>query len=275
MLGLALGGEYLTAATKTWTGAAGNGLWSDAGNWAGGVPVNGDTIVYSTAGGGNSFGNLTLSLASFRFAPAILPEHNFHLTAGASLTLTGFGIDNVSRIPGFGQPQIPPGVIRQQLFMDAGSTMTFQNAATIGGGDPVFNLPVDLNALGGTTVGGSGGRIIFEHNSTASGPPAYTFTGLRIYGAVVAGAGGGELIFRDDASMGFTAGFAVTPGRLRERRVGRQSLREIRSLPRDRIQIPPAQASAGGSFFARTPRLRVASRSTTTAQSRWRPAMRR
>ena len=164
--------------------------------------MSGDDVLFGTAGGGDSFDNLTLSLAAFRFAPAILPEHNFHLAAGASLTLTGFGIDNVSRIPGFGQPQIPPGVIRQELYMDAGSTMTFQNSATIGGSDPVFNLPVDLNALGGTTVGGSGGRIIFEQHSSASGPPAYTFTGLRIFGATVAGASGGEFGFVDDSSDG-------------------------------------------------------------------------
>ncbi len=174
--------------------------------------MDGDEVVFGVAGGGDSLDDLTLSLTAFRFAALILPEHNFHLTAGASLTLNGFGIDNVSRVPGVGQPQNPPGVVRQQFYMDGGSTMTFRNNATIGGSDAVFNLPVDLSALGGTTVGGSGGRIIFENNSTASGPPANTSTGLRIFGAAVAGAGGGELRFSDDASMGATARFETLAG---------------------------------------------------------------
>ena len=207
ILGLAVCGGHSWGATRTWSGAGGTDFWSDGGNWSGGVPVNGDEIVFGQNGGGDSILNFSLSLTAFKFAPAILPVHNFHLAGGASLTLTGFGIDNNSRfVTGGG------GVIRQQLYMDGGSTLTFQNTATIGGSAPVFNLPVDLNALGGTTAGGTGGRIIFENNSTASGPPANTFTGLRVYGGTVAGAGGGEMIFRDDARMGSTAAFGIHGG---------------------------------------------------------------
>lgn len=177
---------------------------------AGGVPANGDDVVFGTAGGGENIADITLSLTAIRFAKSILPEHDFHLAGGNSITLTGFGIDNVSRIPGFGEPQIPPGVIRQEFYMDAGSTLTFQNTATVGGSEPVFNLPVDLIASGATA--GAGGRIIFENNSTASGPPANTFTGLRIEGGLAAGAGGGELSFRGSASMGSTATFSVAGG---------------------------------------------------------------
>ena len=94
--------------------------------------------------------------------------------------------------------------------MDAGSTLTFQNSATVGGSEPVFNLPVDLIASGAAS--GAGGRIIFENNSSASGPPANTFTGLRIEGGLAAGAGGGELIFRGSATMGSTSTFSIAGG---------------------------------------------------------------
>ena len=35
------------AATRTWTGAV-NSLWSEAGNWTGGRPVNGDDLLFNT-----------------------------------------------------------------------------------------------------------------------------------------------------------------------------------------------------------------------------------
>lgn len=181
----------LNGATITWSGAGADDLWSTPANWFGGViPATGDTVVYGPSGGGDNVANLSLALDSIRFAPQILPEHNFRLVSGNTLTLTGFGIDNVSRIPGFGEPPNPPGVIRQQLTINENSTLAFQNTATVGGTEPVFNLPVDLNARGATTIGGNGGRILFEHNSTASGPPANAFTVLRVEGGTVGGAGG-------------------------------------------------------------------------------------
>ena len=68
-----------SAQTRIWTGAGAGGLWSDAGNWSDGVPVNGGEVLFGVAGGRNSFDNVTLSLTAFRFAAEILPEHNFHL----------------------------------------------------------------------------------------------------------------------------------------------------------------------------------------------------
>ena len=73
--------ERSSAATKSWTGAGTTTLWSDPANWQGGLaPVNGDDVVFGVAGGGDSFDNLTLSLTAFRYAAAILPEHDYHLT---------------------------------------------------------------------------------------------------------------------------------------------------------------------------------------------------
>ncbi|HEV7868378.1 MAG TPA: autotransporter-associated beta strand repeat-containing protein [Chthoniobacteraceae bacterium] len=198
---LALGCADSSVLAATWTGAGGSDLWSDASNWQGNIlPGNGDEVVFGRNGGGDSIANYTLSLTAFRFTPEILPAHDIRITA--SLTLSGFGIHNQSRIPGFGEPQIPPGVIRQQFYIEAAGTMTFQNSATVTG-----NLPVDLNAQ-------NGGRIVFEDNSTASGPPDYAFTILRAYGAAVAGGLAGELRFKDDAKMGETAGFLTAAGQV-------------------------------------------------------------
>ncbi len=199
-LGLILASTALcSAVTVTWTGASGGDFWSDTANWQGGrAPSSGDEVVFGQDGGGDSILNFGLSLTALRFTPQILPEHDIFIRA--PLFLTGFGIDNQSRIPGFGEPQNPPGVIRQEYFIDLGGTMTFQNSATVTG-----NLPVDLNAR-------TGGRIVFEGNSSASGAPGFTATGLRAFGAASAGGVGGELRFKDDAKMGGAAGFVTGGG---------------------------------------------------------------
>lgn len=55
------------AATVTWTGSAGNGLWFDAGNWSGGAGVPGpldDAVFGIPASGTVSLGGATASVAS-------------------------------------------------------------------------------------------------------------------------------------------------------------------------------------------------------------------
>src|SRR4051812_20562208 len=45
LIAVGLQTSLLAAATRTWTGNAGN-LWSNAGNWDSGVPVAGDDLVF-------------------------------------------------------------------------------------------------------------------------------------------------------------------------------------------------------------------------------------
>ena len=94
------------AATRTWTGAAGNGLWSDPANWSGGVPGAADDAVFSNpatptvslGGASVSVNSLSLSTANgLSFDNGTLMASNFTLNSGTStlnahLTATALSI---------------------------------------------------------------------------------------------------------------------------------------------------------------------------------------
>lgn len=67
LLAAGLSSPAVQAATVTWTGSAGNGLWFDAGNWSGGAGVPGlldDAVFGVPASGTVSLGGATASVAS-------------------------------------------------------------------------------------------------------------------------------------------------------------------------------------------------------------------
>jgi hypothetical protein len=87
----------LFGATKTWTGAGGNALWSNGANWSGGVaPANGDDVVV----GASSTNDLSaLSINSLSFSGAItLSGNTLSLGAGG---MTGDTVNNVTATVGF------------------------------------------------------------------------------------------------------------------------------------------------------------------------------
>src|SRR5262249_39308043 len=58
---LLVSGSRAAADTKSWTGAV-SGLWSEGGNWNGGVaPINGDSVVFPSGPG--NFGLMTNDLS--------------------------------------------------------------------------------------------------------------------------------------------------------------------------------------------------------------------
>src|SRR5258708_35083341 len=95
----------LTAAgaTRTWTGAGGNALWSNAANWDGGTaPKSGDALVFA---GPSTTNDLTaLSLASITVTAGAPVVSGNSVTAGAvhvtggKLTLTGAPITGTANI---------------------------------------------------------------------------------------------------------------------------------------------------------------------------------
>src|SRR5258708_6567472 len=95
----------LTAAgaTRTWTGAGGNALWSNAANWDGGTaPKSGDDLVFA---GPSTTKDLTaLSLASITVTAGAPVVSGNSVTAGAvhvtggKLTLTGATITGTANI---------------------------------------------------------------------------------------------------------------------------------------------------------------------------------
>lgn len=80
------------AATRTWNGTGGNVLWSTAGNWTGGTPVSGDTLVFPTGGVTNkSTSNdlVSLSISGITLGGGyLLGGNQLGLQSPATVTLT-------------------------------------------------------------------------------------------------------------------------------------------------------------------------------------------
>jgi hypothetical protein len=90
---LAAGG-IAQAATKTWTGSV-DSLWSNAGNWAGGVPVAGDRLSFFNAPGTRATTNDLV--AGTVFDDITFIDSGYSL-GGNGIGLTG-GIQNNSGSP--------------------------------------------------------------------------------------------------------------------------------------------------------------------------------
>src|SRR4051812_41679616 len=58
-------------ASVTWTGAGATNVWSDGGNWSGGVPVDGDDLIFG-AGARTTLDDLpALTLGSITFSVGV------------------------------------------------------------------------------------------------------------------------------------------------------------------------------------------------------------
>jgi len=117
------------AATVTWTGNAGNGLWFDAGNWSGGSGVPGaadDAVFGATATGTVSLGGGTALVGSVSFNNAT----GLTLTNG-SVTANSFGQSD-----GINTLQVNLGVQAMQLgtlaslTVDAGAVVNIETTLT-------------------------------------------------------------------------------------------------------------------------------------------------
>jgi hypothetical protein len=135
--------------------------------------------------------DLSISLASLSFA-ADSQLFQLHVAGdgGKRLAFSGLGIQNLTATT---------GPIRQQLFADAGATggtILFANTAGINLGSSEQLRPVDITALGGVVAGASGGEVIFRNSALAT-----PFTAITVTGGTVIGAAGGQLSFQDSARV--------------------------------------------------------------------------
>src|SRR5580698_8757618 len=60
-----------SAATRTWSGAAADGLWATPANWGGTTPVTGDTALFNTTDTAISLGGAAQGLTSFTFDTSV------------------------------------------------------------------------------------------------------------------------------------------------------------------------------------------------------------
>lgn len=121
VIGLLASASYSQAAEYVWTGAAGDGIWETAANWAGNaVPPNGNQIVINGNYSVKQTGSLNLTSA---LTPATNPVYGFILAGGATYdnrsgqdTFDGANPGSSFRIAGM------PSVTNNALI-DTGSTL--------------------------------------------------------------------------------------------------------------------------------------------------------
>jgi hypothetical protein len=153
----------VTAAAKTWTGAVSN-LWSNAGNWLGGVPGPGDPLVFPSGASNLANKNDLPDMAPFKL---ILFTGGNYVIGGNAFGLT----DGITSNQG-------PNTINADLEVMGPQTMAGSyccGALNLGGsidlGANVLTLSYDVNATG--AIFGTGGLTLGDI-ITLSGPNTYT-----------------------------------------------------------------------------------------------------
>ena len=143
-----------SAATVTWTGSAGNGLWSDPANWStGALPAAADDVVIPV---GSTTGIIYVDGAR----PALT---SLSVTGTGSLNFATSGTSNAIVIP--------------TLTIATGATVNFNavlgaGAVTVGGGGTVL-LDNQFNQNGNITVDGTvaGTQLKFVSRAPLNNPP--------------------------------------------------------------------------------------------------------
>ncbi len=77
------------AATKTWTGNAGNTFWNDAGNWSGGVPGSGDEALFDSGANPANI-NVSIDIAVIQISAGY--SGTITQASGVTVTLSGLTI---------------------------------------------------------------------------------------------------------------------------------------------------------------------------------------
>ena len=140
-------------ATDTWTGGAGNGLWSSANNWSAGVPISSSDVVIS--------GNVTVTDSD-----RSTPIDGLSVGAGATLIINNnhyIAVQGNNSIADNGTIQLGDSSFGGELEPSSGS-----NAEISGTGDIVFEnssstlitgvfTPLTIDS--GVTIEGVGGNI--------------------------------------------------------------------------------------------------------------------
>jgi fibronectin-binding autotransporter adhesin len=144
MMAAFLAADLSSAATKTWSGTAGDLKWSTGGNWSGGVPTVTDDALFLTndaaasAGTVNNIVDGSLSIQSLTFRNTNT-WHTMQIDPNVSLTITGS--------------------VASPLFVgtgvDSGGTLTV-NAAILGSGSLLItNSSGVMNIRQGSPSGGT------------------------------------------------------------------------------------------------------------------------
>jgi len=198
--------EPVHAATARWSGLGVSANWSDVLNWSpAATPADGDALqFFGSPPRATSMLDLSRSFSSLSFG-ADAGAFFLHVSGDGSseLGLSGIGLANLTA---------GTGPIRQSLFADAGSsggTLRFAGGAGVNLALGFSARPVDLIALGAAGGSLTGGRIVFQDQSSVG---TDTFDAVRALGAGVAGAAAAEINLRGNALAGRQSALVAAGG---------------------------------------------------------------
>ena len=142
----------------TWTGAGGNGSWSNGSNWSNGVPSTGDSVLLTNAGS----------------APTNHDQNPAYNSVSLNPNSAGYTINNIGGNP---------------IALRSGGSITDNNTAACSPGD-TLNTGLTLNGPATITLASGAGGLTFGVNPiTGTGlltiinnsTGTVTFTGVNTY----------------------------------------------------------------------------------------------
>lgn len=188
MLLVALGSNWLSAATVTWDGGAGTGAWGTGTNWStNSVPGNGDNLVFNAAAANSQY---TITLGGTRttlgmvFSSTGATGFTFTDSTTRSLTINGSGLvnNNANTQTFTNRISITVGATQNWNaasgdFSFAGTT-TISNALTLSGAnDFAFSGTTTIANTTGLTLTGSGTRTFSGTVVNSGGNRTFTNNG--------------------------------------------------------------------------------------------------
>ena len=163
------------AATDTWTGAAGDGLWSSAGNWSPAVPTAADTALFNIA---------TSTAVSLNAAAQSVKVIDFDTSVGSFTFNTGGtgGVFNLTSAGSIALLSTATSTGLTETFntpISLGGSYTFTNSRADTTSALVFNGNVTNTATSTLTLSGGGtgtGNLIAGNISDGTGVQSLAFT---------------------------------------------------------------------------------------------------
>ena len=194
VLTLLLGSWPVWAATVTWTGAAGNGLWSDPGNWdTGTLPATGDDVVIPV-------GSTTGQVLMDGTRPTL-----------TSLTVTGTGPLALATSGTSNQLVVPTLTIANGVTLSLNAALG-TGAVAVGGGGTLL-LDNQFNQNGNITVDGTvaGTQVRLVSRAPLNAAPGGVGTTRGDFPALGVAAGAAEILTLTNGGTFSFAGAAANP----------------------------------------------------------------
>jgi autotransporter-associated beta strand protein len=177
------------AATRTWTGAAGDDNWSEPNNWGGTAPNAGDTLVFGP--GASNFTSHDDLPAGTPWGSLVFTSAGYTLTGNAIVALDGL---DASQSTGTNACNLDISLSSNSTFtagpsgtqLTLGGNVTIgASSLTIGGSGGAVEIDGLLSGTGGLTIGDTGTVTLATGSTTTDAIGMLTLAG----GSVATGAG--------------------------------------------------------------------------------------